>query len=116
MKTMINIKDGTVLSDAGEGHILVYSSSGGYYYAVPMSTLFKYEDDSIKALKEESDAKDTEQDEKFNDFKEEVSKKMEEMEKADIARDAKVDEMISNYKESMTKVFEMIEKLQGESK
>ncbi len=114
MVTTINIKEGTILSKAGEGHVLVYSASGDYYYAVPLSQIFKYEDDAIKALKEECTKQIAELKENFETFKEEVNKKIEEMNIADSKRDAKVDKMISNYKESMEKVFDMIESLQTE--
>lgn len=114
--TTIKIKEGTILNKAGDNHILVYSASGDYYYAVPLSRIVRYEDDAINALKEESKARDTEQDKKFEAFKEEVEKKIEEMDEADKIRDEKVDEMIKNFKSSMEAVFKMIEELQGGSK
>lgn len=111
MRTTIELKEGTVLSKKGDGHILVYSSSGDYYYAVTMAELFRYMEASLNALKEEYTAKVAELTESFEAFKDEMNKKIEEMDKADAERDEKVSKMILNYQESMEKVFSMIQEV-----
>ncbi len=114
MVTTINIKEGTILSKAGEGHVLVYSAEGDYYYAVPLSKIFQYEESSIKALREECTRQITELKENFEAFKKQIEEKIEDMDQADANRDTKVNKMISNYQESMNKVFEMVKQLQTE--
>lgn len=110
----IQVAEGTVLSKDGDGHILLYSKDGDYYYSVPISDLYYFEDEQIMKLKEEITTLENKLKDSFDEKTEELETLEGKLRKSDEVRDAKVDKMIANYKESMTKVFDMVDNIQKE--
>ncbi len=96
----IKVAEGSILSGGEDGHVLVYSKEGDYYYSVSISTLFKKFDDKLELLRKD-----------FESFKNTCDEKMEKMDEADKKRDEQVADMLSNYKENMSKVITMVESL-----
>lgn len=96
----IRVAEGTVLSGGEDGHVLVYSKEGDYYYSVSISTLFQKYEKELETLRKEFDA-----------YKSTCNDKIKEMDEADKKRDDQVADMLSNYKENMSKVITMVESL-----
>ena len=93
----IQVLEGTVLSKQGDGHVLLYSKDGDYYYSVSISDLQALQNEKVRKMREEFETL-----RKQNEDSLRVLKEFEEK------IDDKMDKLIANYKESMKKVFEMI--------
>jgi len=110
----IRVAEGTVLSKEGDGHVLIYSKDGDYYYSVSISDLYHYEDEQVRKLKEEIKALEKKLNDSFEAKSGELDALTDQFRKAEEKRDEKVGKMVANYKESMTKVFDMVDSIQKE--
>jgi hypothetical protein len=110
----IQVAEGTVLSNKGDGHVLIYSKDGDYYYSVSISDLYHYEDEQVRKLKEEIKALEEKLKESFDARARELDALTAQFRKAEEKRDDRVGKMVANYKESMTKVFDMVDNIQKE--
>lgn len=100
----IQVAEGTVLSKNGDGHVLLYSKDGDYYYSVSITDLQALQNAKVRKMREE-----------FEALKKEFEDSLQTLKKNDEKRDEKVDGMITNYKASMNKVFEMIGAVQEDT-
>lgn len=93
----IQVLEGTVLSKQGDGHVLLYSKDGDYYYSVSISDLQALQNEKVRKMREEFETLRKQNEDSLKTLKE-FEEKM----------DDKMDKLIANYKDSMKKVFEMI--------
>jgi DNA anti-recombination protein RmuC len=93
----IQVLEGTVLSKQGDGHVLLYSKDGDYYYSVSISDLQALQNEKVRKMREEFETLRKQNEDSLRALKEFEEK-----------IDDKMDKLIANYKESMKKVFEMI--------
>lgn len=100
----IQVAEGTVLSKQGDGHVLLYSKDGDYYYSVSISDLQALQNEKVRKMREEFEALKKRNEDSLKTLKENDEK-----------REAKLEKLITNYKESMKKVFEMIGVVQEEN-
>lgn len=93
----IQVLEGTVLSKQGDGHVLLYSKDGDYYYSVSISDLQALQNEKVRKMREEFETLRKQNEDSLKTLKEFEEK-----------IDDKMDKLIANYKDSMKKVFEMI--------
>lgn len=118
----IKVKEGTVLGEK-DGHVLIYSKQGDYYYSVSQSDLFRNQDEKIAKMRGEisehkegvAETLSTQKEEienKEKELEDKVNCVIEEVKRQSQKNSEKIDKLIANYKETMSQVFSMIEELQ----
>lgn len=111
----IRIKDGTVLGSR-DGHVLVYSERGDYYYSVTLASLLANERGEIEAMKKEISEFKAEQESKTEAFSASEKANRESFEseaeakyqdfKSSVAKDRA--DFLKKYQESMTTLTELV--------